>query len=921
MIPLVSIFLVTSLSYDMDSSPQSIRGGAYDWAYGLGAMRGAWKSFHFDSISFNDKDINLKPLLTTYADQIASAINITQLLQDLSKQLSGTDSDTSSNKTQEMETVEQIGTEPVSYSDICQNPQGNIKLFCSLFGSINPYDIGYTEESFNELLGSVFSSVVVVTMLVVFFIISLLYFISGLCIACCCCPKESTKPNIISIIFYIAGAAAMLFGAIFMTVGYCMPREFINNAPEIPDIVKETYDNFYDLTTSLETVIPKYISPDVNSIDNGLTLFFNNATNIFDALMFTVDTVLNYITGAEGAFALAEKLEQEIIVFNNLYSEIVLNVYNRCNGGSEGQNIPIAEELEKYNPAILFNETMSVFIDQKNKYTEVIEDIEGYKHIPSNLTDAIRPIIDDLESIVLNPNFTFKTTFSDMSKEWDTNGEKRKSFNENFLPITDYFKFYWILIVIFVLLFAWIAIWTASFFTKCCCSRCNGCCPCFPQCLCNFFLLIFGAVASVLCYVIVVVANTFVNDTDYSINYLYDQLIPNRELTIPSINLSSTTEGLINEITFDTIEFPKSEIKILDTLFNAETTTSILNAFSLDQLIPFQQIAQSLQGGLTEAIEQLKVPQVLDDLIDQAVTLINDESILPSTFSTFIGEDSYTSAISAAKSGISGFITSNDGTQCGVTTAEKQKLNSQLDTFSTILKQIETLYNLGVSYVHTNLTSKLRITPSELIDSVKPFLTTASTSLTSMISNVSLMLSDVSARSIIGPLNVIRSSILVPVAGLVTYFSIGAHLYMIGLFICALLLMIRHRGMKPGSDSYYSSTSTSSYSTTYVSSANCSFSSSSEMKTIDVNSIRNSARPNSNINGYGMDNNETTNDKTFSEDEYSISVGNDNNNEVMASYNPPVSNYSEQNPYQDFAPDINQDNFNPYELQDSDSDI
>lgn len=881
---MITAFFVLSLSnINLEKTPKSIRSGIHGWADALNVMRSAWKSFRYSSIRLNNHKLNLsfipKYLISENVDpidQIKSSKDSKSLLENAYHW---------KNNTVQLFDHKNRKRIMKSTESLCNGKEeGNVKFICNNIGDLGLEEYGFTEEDLEETGGYVFSSVVILTVILFFFVVSLLYMISGFCICCCCCPKNNTSPSVLSIVFFALGSVGMLFGGVLITVSLLSSKNVFNLIEDLPDSVHEISNDFYDTINDVEKAILNHMTPEVKRIDSSIDGLIDNVTIIFQNIRKYINESLDYLDNNDDAvFKTLDDLTNKINSFST-------NVENALDS-SVCTETEKSDLTSKINPVKDYSNKISDAKKYKDNYITYKDKIEEYMDKPNEIGNEIKSLISEYTDFLDDPNIKYKKDIKEIADKWAEDGQSYIDYHDKIDDFSKYFKFFPVLCIPGVVCIIFSIVYIAGFFTKCCCSRCIACYSFFAQFTCNLFVFIFGVVTTILCFYFVMISRCFVGTLDDSFNYLIDTVIPDRNFSVLDFNISSASQGLIVDdmIYFDDIVISNEHFQVFDTLFKAKTTSSIDDALLLTKVIPFESLANSLHSTVSNI--RVQIPDELNDSIDNAKTQLNK---LPDSFNNMTGiKNSIDDVVNTAIDNINYIKVSDPSTVCGISEDTANKLISQIQDIKKILNSSAVNYDKAIKIIKENLMDELDRTSNNLLNVIRVFLKDLANVLKSVVLSMITTIQSVKAKPVVKMLNLCRSGFLVPLGNLFSFFSIGAHFFMIGIIVSSIMLLIRRRGMKRDSDS-----GNSSYEQT--SSSQDSYSHNTQV--IDIISVRNDPKQQSDSYSYRYNNSESSQSITHSDnisDNISDKISDEQqiqeNIEIQPQMNDSV--YTNENPY------------------------
>ena len=884
-LPISIILAFTSCGINIEKKPSSVRGGIHGWADALNLMRNPWKGFRYSTIHLNNRKLNIS-FIPKYFIKDNLDYNVTDMINDMFTSFTDDKEEGNTDKML-LEGKEYHKVIKEYVAPLCTDDStGNVKFVCDKFGDLGLESYGFTEENLEETSGFVFSSVVILTMIAVFFVVSLLFMISGFCICCCCCPKKSTSPNVLSIVIFILGAVAMVFGGVTIIVSLLSTGNAFSAVKDLPDTINEISNDFYKMVESTESSITKNVTPEYRKVNKTIDALVNNATEIFKDVRKSIDTTLNYLEyNNDSVFQLLDSLEDMTNEYTNYINKIIK--YRASCSEIEKENI-----INEVNTVKDYSNDINNYTNNKDNFINYKKQIEDYMNKPKEISDNINSSLSSVDDFMQNPDISFKKDIKEFADKWNENGQSYIDYHDTVDTFSKYFKYYPVLCIPGVVCIIITAIYIASFFTKCCCSRCVACYSFCNQFTCNVLLFIFGILTTLLCFFIVMISRAVVYTFDDSFNYAIDTVVPDRHLAIPDLDISSTTENMISDkIHFNDVVFSNEHFEVVDNLLKSKISDSLDNILLITKVLPIESLAESLQSGVSKA--NVKIPQSLTEAVNKAKTELKN---LPESFNEVINIDtSIDKKVEETKKTINDIVVSDTNTQCGFSQAEANNLTKKINDIGVILNKISNSYNNAIDTITNSLLVLLDKTPENLEKVVQWFIIKIADVIKSIILSLRPTIQGISGKAVVKTLNLCRSGALIPFANLSTFFSIGAHFFMIGIFVCSILLTIRRRGMRQDIDSDGSSSEQSTASIESYSGA----------QTIDIISIRNDKRLNSLSSESEFSKSEFSNQ--YSGDEEQIQSNNNQsqiNNNTYATSNPYQINnnsvYPTENPYQSY---------------------
>ena len=789
----IILFFPFAFSENNIPPTKNIFGGIFGWADALSPQRKMWeKSTIIPSITFYPGEPNFNPIMDHIIQEVFSEINLTAEINKIADIFPTEDEQTSNSGLKSLYS-KQYGNFSV------KNQKTSIKLL-EEFKNIelldfHQYDeIGYTAEQFDELIGQLFTVVGVISLIAAFFAISFVFFLL-FCFGCCCCckTKAHTNPGAVAIVFFVIAFLLMILGSIFQLVSvygiYHIWNFAVNDmsstSSAIIDSLKQSIEALYD-------PISTQIGGPVRSLINTITVLRTNIQRDSNAVINSANLAVNKL-GNE----VYPTYRDQISTHARNFSTIVQNINDRINNQGQCSNVPTGGEIissenldkaEEYQAALtqinesiqevndLVNfpiETIDQLIDLINDFLPYLENTRDYVHVEEDLNDLkstmndIGESISEIKSFDIN-NFNFNTDL--------------------FIKIVCIIP--GLLMLITALCFA------AAFFTHCCCSRCIASCASCQPFVCNIVLFIIGSISSVFIVYAVIIMNDVVDSGDYFVNKLIDQILVDRKIQIPDVNLQSITRGIISTVSFEPIYIP-NDLNVIKHFLEGNPDESIVSLLSLRDWLPLNEFGNIINNTFTN-VSQTADLSVFSNYANEMKQQVSQN--IPSSFDALFGDEyNFANSLEQARINVQQLQAYRDqnpnSNECVATQEEIDQLNELLDLIEFGYNETVVLFNEAHDMVQSDVLGGVDTLVITFDSSFRQMFSSTGSEFKTAVSNIYSVLDVFKSESLVGTVNIFRTELIYYASLTVVLISIAAHLYLVGQFVMVINLCIRRRGM------------------------------------------------------------------------------------------------------------------------------
>ena len=683
-------------------------------------------------------------------------------------------------------------------------------------------------NSTNFFIGFLIGFAFTLVLLIVLFIVSLFYCLSSCCCCCCACrPREYSRPSIFShVCFYIGiGFLAVVAIAVFYMIRPI--TSIISSVEHFPAAGAEIVVSgniTIDSVLSLFDEIPILMSP-LQSLPSDFTTFLDEVAEYLIDIINSVQTMIREgdetTTTPEGQKSFVDIMEYVIDRINQI-NQAIENINNDVEKTSAqyGQEPPDPIQTFDFNDQL--QETFETVNNSLDIFTPYIDQISLFV---DDISSSLEPMFNDLiEMVDFDIDLSdYTESFSNIKDEEtfiyevgslmdSTNPE---GFGETWKEVENYLylasKIAIAVFVAFGMIWVFtILIYVYAFNSHSCCGRCVASCNCCCPCFCAFIGLIFGIIGT-LFSVIIIYANDQLYDTvDLSLDAIAASF-PNRMIAIPKFTIYKNFNDFVFHLDIDPINFTfQNDIRPLTNLLSASQDESLCELWDLENFFKFEENKGRLEKLPNKVNNELQ-PSVTDlvisftsDLRSEVPDDITDMNVFPETVDETIQnvrtmvEDLkqhqfYPMFSQETKDSVEG-LTEQDGV-----------LDQLHVTFDS---SIPTLYGLIYNELDRRIFNVFSEEgfPAEYDKIIAPHLVRILDSLSSLVINILDFIlqstTHIDVHIISGFVSYFSNMLFFDLGEFFTLVSIACHLQMIGLFICALSLWIRRRGMldKPPGD-------------------------------------------------------------------------------------------------------------------------
>lgn len=808
--------------------------GVFGWFNALKSQRKLWCKISIPSIRFVDKDPDIAMLAKgLIRDELD--INLSKILEDALNDIF-TNTTKDENESGSDEEDSNIGTTDPwpsfpfkskrhirSSKNLLQSEQDctgytYYDLFGDLFGGL---DFMSCQEK-DDFWAAFFTVGLVVVPLAVMWAIALLVCIFQSIFCCCCCrAKQRTFPSIVAIVFFGIAATLMVLGTIFMFVGWYYVNHSLSyiKSVEFEDVAVKFINDLNHTAGPIVTDIANDISDLLDELISDVGVAVTNTTDDAGAVL---DNILEILNDFNGVITTIYGLEGDLVGNGTESINGKIRNFNQCiesQGGEPIDGLPdqiFSDQLDNiYGTLNTARGQIDNFRDLINNSANTINDI---------INNNIAPMKDEIKDLGNGADLSDFVEKGTKAVRRELGGFRR--FIDNYELKTKTIPVYGKVVKILTIIECMLAIPTiyffmhtityiAAFWTKSCCSRCIATCGCCTPCACSFCHLMLGLTCTMMGCTSILFADILINQTSEIFTAIIDAISTEGNITIPPIDLSEQSNGILTSIELKPIQLKRTS-NIIKSFIDAELDTPLSEMFALEDIIPLTQIGQNLNESLREIQPN---SSFITDQINSVTETFNFEELKDITSGLFKENiNTLLNNIIKTYEKLKEEPEENPGfggTQC---LDRLDGIDTQVETINNTVNQAANKMQASLDKFEREIQNVSQTVEDLVKRLVANIMGATGNMLARILSSIYPLFDNFQMRPIIGAINIFRSIFIYDFVGAMMCRSLAAHLLLPGAALMSLCLLVRRRGMRkdeaPSDDSYsYTSGYGSYYST------------------------------------------------------------------------------------------------------------
>lgn len=663
-------------------------------------------------------------------------------------------------------------------SDICSEFIGNSYELCKKFNiKLNLDNIGIPQEHVNILLGNIVGYLPCSLFLIIVGATTIVFYIVQLFLCCCFFrPVESTKPNVLSIIFFVLADLLVLLSAIFYFFSFTEVNNLFGTLTSLHTIYpKITYSLADSFTSLVESGIPNCLGPVLN-----MTLEVTNTTH--DFLDTTISSFLDPTTTALEKLVSKSSADMGVIViFDQLIQPEARKFYEKAN--LYGENVP-QNFFSTANFTYLIDNIQQL-LKSEYQFADTISKINQLFEYIYSVLKPYQDYVDDLPNQIFgNTNKTIKVVLEELKNQTLEDSDTLMSVSIEAKEKNKVYRivrvFYFIFGVVFIAApFGFAIIFFMHNRCAICMASTVSVCPLVSTILIFVFTFVFTGVG----YADLILSYAFEPSLDRFLNHVINRTIPGRTFEIPIINATQRSneifQGILN---LTNVTFPIG-FQLFEYFSRSKQSDGIANSLSIPQVLDLDLYATEVSTFIIDLGQNF----TLNEKILSLLAIVRDGLKYVKALSGDI--DRYFNwGVPMTES--TNYLRNNI-----TNSPHYNELNACLKNIDSYVDQMNKQYNIFLKQIYQELSDSLDQIDSRLSKYISDIMTSFGTNLDKLIRNIYPILNEIRIKPLIGPYAVVRNVIFYDLTSTSAFISLSGTLVMFGLVVVVILIWIRRKGM------------------------------------------------------------------------------------------------------------------------------